>query len=74
MAKTIPNVYDAFGLDELLNETLKLCEFHKKEKFLKISKKYHKKIDKIFKDINKILKNEITKNRVLNNHIFNQFL
>ena len=89
LAQPIPNVYDAFGLDELLNETLKICKKSKKGKiFESIKKISSNKIKNIFKESNKILKSEITKTIVrkfinefrsvlndeaLNRYVFNLF-
>jgi len=89
LAKAIPNVYDAFGLDELINKTLKVCKNSTKGKiFESIKKISSKKIEKTFKDNNKKLKSEIKKNIMskfinefkivlndesLNRYIFNLF-
>jgi len=89
LAKKIPNVYDTFGLDELLNETLKVCKKSTKGKiFGSIKKISSKKIEKKFKDKNLKIKKEITKNIVskfinkyknvlndeaLNRYVFNLF-
>ena len=65
LAQSIPNIYDSFGLDELLNETLKVCKKSTKGKiFESIKKISSQKIEKKFKDDNKNLKIEITKNIV----------
>jgi len=65
LARTIPNVYDAFGLDDLLNETLKACKKSTKGIIFETIKEiFSNKIVKKLKEDNKILKNKITKDIV----------
>lgn len=85
LARAIPNVYDAFGLTDLLDETLKVCKKATKGKiFESIKKLSSDKIEKHFKENNKNLKNKITKNivskfingfkSVLNDEAVNQYV
>ena len=72
LAKAIPNVYDAFGLDDLLDETLKVCKKSTKGMvFEKIKEIFSNKIEKKLKEDNKILKNKLIKNIV--NKFINEF-
>ena len=40
LARSISDVYEAFGLDDLLNETLKVCKKSTKGKIFETKKKY----------------------------------
>ena len=65
LAKKILDGSDIFGLDDLLNETLKVCKQSTKGIiFEKIKKISSNEIEKEFKEKNNILKNKITKNIV----------